>query len=93
MRYIVETIWPSEDLVTIDYHKTFSGAKEEAEFLKDEYHVETEIYSECDYVELHPEKFDISAEEIRMMFSEPDVEQDITIMWIHGVSMQDTVGP
>ena len=74
MRYIVESIWPSENLVTIDYHNNFSGAKEWAEFLRDEYNAETEIYSERDYVELYPEKYGISGEEIPARFNEPDFE-------------------
>ena len=74
MRYIVESICPSEDLVTT-YHENFSSAKEWAEFLRDEYNAETEIISERDYVELNPEKYGISsAEEIHRRFNEPDFE-------------------
>ena len=92
MTYIVESIFPTENLVTT-YHKNFSGAKEWAQFVRDEYNAKTDIISEHDYVELHPEKYGISsAEGIPARFDEPDFEQGITIMWIHGVLIQDTVG-
>ena len=57
MTYIVESISPSENLVTIYYRNNLSDANKWAQFLKDEYHVETEIYTEYDYMKLHPEKF------------------------------------
>ena len=73
MRYITETIFPSGELMTI-YHRNFSGAKEHAQFLKDEYGVETEISSEHDYMELHPEEFDFSGDKLPERFIEPDFE-------------------
>ena len=57
MAYIVESICPSENLVTIYYRCNLNDANKWAQFLKDEYHVETEIYTEYDYMKLHPDKF------------------------------------
>ena len=57
MRYIVESVCPAENLVTIDYHENFSEARDWAQFLRDEYNIETEVYSEYDYMELHHDKF------------------------------------
>ena len=57
MTYIVESIYPAENLVTIYYRHNLNDANKWARFLKDEYHVETEIYTEYDYMRLHPEKF------------------------------------
>ena len=57
MTYIVESICPSENLVTIYYRHNIDDANKWAQFLKDEYSVETEIYTEYDYMKLHPEKF------------------------------------
>ena len=75
MRYIVESIYPSGDLDTT-YHKNFSGAKEWAQFLRDEYNAKTDIISERDYVELYPEKYGFSSpEEVSARFNEPDFEQ------------------
>ena len=57
MTYIVESICSSENLVTIYYRHNIDDANKWAQFLKDEYNVETEVYTECDYMRLHPEKF------------------------------------
>ena len=57
MTYIVESICPSENLVTIYYRHNIDDANKWAQFLKDEYSVETEVYTECDYMKLHPDKF------------------------------------
>ena len=57
MTYIVESICPSENLVTIYYRNNLNDANKWAQFLKDEYNVETEIYTEYDYMKLHPDKF------------------------------------
>lgn len=57
MTYIVESICPTNNLVTIYYRNTLNDANKWAQFLKDEYSVETEIYTEYDYMKLHPEKF------------------------------------
>ena len=57
MTYIVESICPTENLVTIYYRHNLDGANKWAQFLKDEYSVETEIYAEYDYMRLHPDKF------------------------------------
>ena len=74
MRYIVEIIYPSGDLVTT-YHENFSAAKEWAQFERDEYNAKTEISSERDYAELNPEKYGISsAEEFIARFNVPDFE-------------------
>ena len=57
MTYIVESICPTENLVTIYYRNNLDNANKLAQFLKDEYSVETEIYTEYDYMKLHPDKF------------------------------------
>lgn len=57
MTYIVESICPEENLVTIYYRHNIDDANKWAQFLKDEYSVETEVYTEYDYMKLHPEKF------------------------------------
>ena len=66
MGYIVEYIYPSENIVTIQYYSGRSEAYEEAQFFKDEYGAETEVYEVGDYMELHPEadlsKFRFSGE-------------------------------
>lgn len=56
MTYIVESIYPSENLVTIYYRHNIDDANKWAQFLKDEYSVETEVYTEYDYRHLHPER-------------------------------------
>ena len=56
MTYIVESICPTENLVTIYYRNNLSDANKWAQFLKDEYSVETEVYAEHDYMKLHPDK-------------------------------------
>ena len=58
MTYIVESICPSENLVTIYYRHNLDDANKWAQFLKNEYSVDTEIYTECDYMKLHPERAD-----------------------------------
>ena len=57
MTYIIESICPSENLVTIYYRDDLNNANKLAQFLKDKYSVETEVYTECDYIKLHPERF------------------------------------
>ena len=57
MRYIVESICPSENLVTIYYRRNLDDANKLAQFLKDEYCVETEVYTEYDYMKLHPDRY------------------------------------
>ena len=57
MTYIVESICPTNNLVTVYYRNNINDANKWAQFLKDEYCVETEVYTEYDYRHLHPEKF------------------------------------
>lgn len=57
MTYIVESIYSKEDLVTIYYRFNLEDANKWAQFLKDKYQVDTEVYTEYDYRKLHPEKF------------------------------------
>ena len=57
MTYIIESVCPTENLVTIYYRHNIDDANRWAQFLKDEYSVETEVYTEYDYMKLHPEKF------------------------------------
>lgn len=56
MTYIIESICPSGNLVTIYYRHNLNDANKWAQFLKDEYSVETEVYTEYDYMKLHPER-------------------------------------
>lgn len=62
MTYIIESICPTENLVTIYYRHDLSDANRWAQFLKDEYSVETEVYTEYDYTKLHPEHFRVHPE-------------------------------
>ena len=57
MTYIVESICPAENLVTIYYRDNLNDANKLAQFLKDEYHAETEVYTKYDYMRLYPDKF------------------------------------
>lgn len=57
MTYIIESICPTENLVTIYYRHNLNDANKWAQFLKDKYSVETEVYTEYDYMKLHPDKF------------------------------------
>ena len=57
MTYIVESVCPTNNLVTIYYRYNLDDANKWARFLKDKYSVETEIYTEYDYMRLHPETF------------------------------------
>lgn len=57
MTYIIESICHANNLVTIYYRHSLSAANKWARFLKDKYNVETEVYTEHDYMCLHPEKF------------------------------------
>lgn len=57
MFYIVESIDHSNELTTIYYRANLKEANKWAQFLKDNYQVDTEVYTEYDYMKLHPEKF------------------------------------
>ena len=57
MTYIIESICPSENLVTIYYRHNIDDACRWADFLKNKYHVEAEVFEEYEYRRLHPEKF------------------------------------
>lgn len=57
MRYIIESICSKENCITIYYKNNLQEAKTFAQFLNDEYNVDTEIYTEDGYMKLHPEKF------------------------------------
>ena len=56
MRYIVESIYPSENIITIYYKNNIKDANNWAQFLHERFHVDTEIYTENEYMKLHPEK-------------------------------------
>ena len=57
MTYIIESISPSENIVTLYYRHDLIDACKWADFLKNHYHVEAEVFEEYDYRRLHPEKF------------------------------------
>ena len=57
MVYIIESICPTNNLVTIYYRHDIVDACNWADFLVNKYQVDTEIYTEYDYMKLHPEKF------------------------------------
>lgn len=57
MFYIVESIDRANDLITVYYRANLKEANKWAQFLKDNYQVDTEVYTEYDYHKLHPEKF------------------------------------
>ena len=57
MRYIIESIDRTENVITIYYKNNLQEAKTFARFLNDKYNVDTEIYAEDEYMKLHPEKF------------------------------------
>ena len=57
MMYIIESIAPAENIVTLYYRHNLEDACRWADFLRDKYHVETEVFEEYDYRRLHPEKF------------------------------------
>ena len=57
MTYIIESIYAKENLITLYRRGSLEDAKRWAQFLKDKYQVDTEIYTEYDYIKLHPEKF------------------------------------
>lgn len=57
MTYIIKSIYSAENLVTLYYRFNLEDAKRWAQFLKDNYQVDAEIYTEYDYRKLHPEKF------------------------------------
>ena len=57
MTYIIESIAPSENIVTIYYRHNITDACNWAEFLKNKYNVITEVFEEYEYRRLHPEKF------------------------------------
>lgn len=54
MRYIIESICP--ECITLYYRFNIKDANKWANFLRDEYNVDTEIYTENEYLKLHPEK-------------------------------------
>ena len=56
MRYIVESIYPSENIITIYYKLNLKDADKWAQFLHERFHVNTEVYAEDQYMKLHPEK-------------------------------------
>lgn len=57
MRYIIESIANSENVITVYCKNNLEEAKTFANFLNDNYNVDTEIYTEDEYMKLHPEKF------------------------------------
>ena len=57
MRYIIESICSKENVITIYYKNDLKEAKIFARFLNDKYNADTEIYTEDEYMKLHPEKF------------------------------------
>lgn len=57
MRYIIESIANSENVITVYYKNNLEEAKTFVNFLNDNYSVDTEIYTEDEYMTLHPEKF------------------------------------
>lgn len=57
MRYIIESIVNSENVIIVYYKNNLEEAKAFARFLNDNYSVDTEIYTEDEYMKLHPEKF------------------------------------
>ena len=56
MRYIIESICPEENLITLYYRFNLKDAGKWASFLYDNYHVDTAVYTEEEYMKLHPEK-------------------------------------
>ena len=56
MRYIVESTYPSENIITLYYRFNLKAANKWARFLCDNYHVDTAVYTEEEYMKLHPEK-------------------------------------
>ena len=56
MRYIIESICPEENLITLYYRFNIKDANKWAQFLHNKYSVDTEIYTEDEYMKLHPEK-------------------------------------
>lgn len=57
MQYIIESIYSKENAITIYYKNNLQEAKTFSRFLNDKYNVDTEIYTEDEYMKLHPEKF------------------------------------
>ena len=55
MRYVVESIYRSENIITIYYKNNIKDANNWAHFLQERFHVDTEIYTENEYMKLHPE--------------------------------------
>lgn len=57
MRYIIESVVHRENVITVYYKNNLQEAKTFANFLNNNYSVDTEIYTEEEYMKLHPEKF------------------------------------
>lgn len=57
MTYIIESICPTNNLVTLYYRNDIVDAYKWADFLVNKYHVVAEIFEEYDYRRLHQEKF------------------------------------
>ena len=57
MGYIVESTYSKVNLITLYYKSNLKDANKWADFLQNKYHVDTEIYTENEYMKLHPEKF------------------------------------
>lgn len=57
MRYIIESIYSKENCIVIYYKNNLQDVKAFARFLNDNYSVDTEIYTEDEYMKLHPDKF------------------------------------
>ena len=54
MRYIIESICP--ECTTLYYRFNIKDANKWATFLHNKYNVETTVYTEAEYMKLHPEK-------------------------------------
>ena len=57
MRYIIESIYSKENVIIVYCKNNLQDAKALARFLNDNYSVDTEIYTEDEYMKLHPDKF------------------------------------
>lgn len=57
MFYIVESIDHANNLITVYYRANLKEANKWAQFLKDNYQVDAEVYIDYEYMKLHPEQF------------------------------------
>lgn len=82
MRYIIESIYNGngEDLIKVFQRESFEDAKSWAQFLDDNYPVDTKIYTGDEYWKLHPDRY-LKYVDVFYIKDELADEKDVIDLW------------